>query len=90
MVRTGTLDIETASSVWRYARNPMCNGKRRVLMYMHRDFLESLSPSVSRVATLVGDEPAHRLDASGGRDFDDVVDEWGVQSFPASDPPSNW
>jgi hypothetical protein len=20
----------------------------------------------------------------------DVVDEWGVQSFPASDPPSNW
>jgi hypothetical protein len=23
-------------------------------------------------------------------DFDDIVDEWGVQSFPASDPPSNW
>jgi hypothetical protein len=20
----------------------------------------------------------------------DMVDEWGVQSFPASDPPSNW
>lgn len=20
----------------------------------------------------------------------DVVDEWGVQSFPASDPPANW
>jgi hypothetical protein len=20
----------------------------------------------------------------------DLVDEWGAQSFPASDPPSNW
>jgi len=21
---------------------------------------------------------------------EDIVDEWGVQSFPASDPPANW
>jgi hypothetical protein len=20
----------------------------------------------------------------------DIVDQWGMQSFPASDPPSNW
>jgi hypothetical protein len=59
-------------------------------MYMHRDFRGASEPAVSRVLRVVGDEPVNRLVASGRRDFEDLVDEWGAQSFPASDPPSNW
>jgi hypothetical protein len=58
-------------------------------MDLHRDVLGCLSPLIPHVAA-AGDERAKRLGTSGGHDFDDIVDEWGAQSFPASDPPANW
>jgi hypothetical protein len=59
-------------------------------MDLHREVLARPSPLVPRGVTVVADAPADRLSAWGDRDFDDIVDEWGAQSFPASDPPSNW
>jgi hypothetical protein len=84
------LNIDTASNARRVAICRPCDERRCELVYMHRDFLAASEPVVSRVVTGVGDEPVKRLAYSGSRDFEDLVDEWGAQSFPASDPPSNW
>ena len=36
------------------------------------------------------DPDATRVDAAARFLAWDLVDEWGSQSFPASDPPANW
>ncbi|TWF82196.1 hypothetical protein FHX44_118141 [Pseudonocardia hierapolitana] len=31
-----------------------------------------------------------RSGSEAGAEWSDIVQEWGEQSFPASDPPANW
>jgi hypothetical protein len=63
---------------------------------------DSCSPSAADLGPLPDDVRAGRsprlpVGASSGQAGEapwslvwDLVDEWGAQSFPASDPPANW
>lgn len=44
----------------------------------------------SRTRTDVDRLPERAGEADPTDPFIDIVEEWGLQSFPASDPPTNW
>ena len=41
-------------------------------------------------ALLTPSADAGTTEGPGGDSVWDIVDQWGVESFPASDPPANW
>jgi hypothetical protein len=47
-------------------------------------------PTIDRVRQLRLPAPASHADAASNAFSGDIVEEWGLQSFPASDPPANW
>ena len=66
-------------------REPQLETARAPVSAPHR-----FTPPSARRAQ-VGPEPAVADDGrAAATSASDIVDQWGLQSFPASDPPANW
>lgn len=67
---------------------------RRRMAAVHRRRERVLTSNGKSRTELVESDYPRLLVAFGARsvdpDFENIVDEWGMQSFPASDPPANW
>lgn len=65
---------------------PATDSSARSDIQVFPEVLDALACTRPRVVTLA---PTVPTDAREGSHWD-IVEEWGLQSFPASDPPSNW
>jgi hypothetical protein len=54
------------------------------------DFPAAAVGTLSRTRTQVDGLFPARVGKTPTRPYIDIVEEWGMQSFPASDPPANW
>jgi hypothetical protein len=69
------------------------NGETHVYLTLSGDpELESPQVAATDLQAAASDirPPPPTTRAEQGRRLIDIVEEWGLQSFPASDPPANW